>query len=231
MNKTKKLIALVLALVLVCAGSVFATVAYLTAEKSVTNTFTVGNIDISLDETKVYPDGTPVEPEERVEENNYHLVPGSSYVKDPTLTIDAESEEAYVRMLVQVNALGELMEAIPQDKYPEFYADKLFLLEKLVTGYDASVWKYVGFDDDTNIYEFRYYKTTVTDGSNDLVLEPLFETIEIPGFITEEGIQGLENVEIKVIGQAIQAANFAADGEKTAEDAAWAAFGEQNPAA
>ena len=42
MKKAKQIIALVLCLILVCVGTVFATVAYLTAQASVENTFTVG---------------------------------------------------------------------------------------------------------------------------------------------------------------------------------------------
>lgn len=222
MNKTKKIIALVLALVLVCAGSVFATVAYLTAQDTVENTFTVGNIGITLDETKVNPDGTPVEPEERVEENNYHLVPGSTYTKDPTLTVAKGSEEAYVRMLVQVEALDQLKEALPQEEY---YANGIFLLEKLCNYNPESGWIFEGFDEETATYEFRYKEVVdASEAEEDMELAPLFTTITVPGSVTEEGIVGLETVKIRVVGQAIQAANFAD------EDAAWAAFDVQKAA-
>ena len=58
MKKTKKVLILGLCAVLLVAASVLGTMAYLTDTKSVTNTFTVGNVAITLDEAKVKTDGT-----------------------------------------------------------------------------------------------------------------------------------------------------------------------------
>ena len=55
----KTLILAACAIMLVCA-TIAGTLAYLTAQESVENTFTVGNVGIKLDETIVNPDGTPV---------------------------------------------------------------------------------------------------------------------------------------------------------------------------
>ena len=49
----KKVVAIVLAMVLVAVAAVGSTMAYLTATRSVKNTFTVGNVKITLDETDV----------------------------------------------------------------------------------------------------------------------------------------------------------------------------------
>lgn len=231
MKKTKQIIALLLCLVMVVAGSVFATVAYLTAKDTVQNTFTVGKIEIALDEAQVGEDGKAVDPEVRVKENKYHLIPGSTYDKDPTVTVKAGSEEAYVRMLVKVVNLSYLKKAIPE---AEYYSDNdpvngIFLLEKLCGGtYDNSIWIFEKFDGN-DTYEFRYYET-VDAADADVVLDPLFETITIPGTVTETGIVNLKDVAVTVTAQAIQAANFEADTEKdlTAEDVAWRAFDAQN---
>ena len=72
--KTKKQALLFsLCAVLLVAVSVFGTVAYLTAQKQVVNTFTVGAVEIQLDEQKVdaygKADGT-----ERVTANEYKLL-------------------------------------------------------------------------------------------------------------------------------------------------------------
>ena len=88
--------------VLLVAGSVAGTLAFLTADDTVTNTFTIGKVDISLTETAVKPDGTPDEGAERVKENEYRLVPGVTYTKDPILAIEPDSESAYIRMIVRV---------------------------------------------------------------------------------------------------------------------------------
>ena len=56
-NRIKPLLTLCCALLLVAAG-VFGTLAYLTGTDTVNNTFTVGNVKITLDEAKVTTDGT-----------------------------------------------------------------------------------------------------------------------------------------------------------------------------
>ena len=73
-NRIKSLLALCCALLLVAAG-VFGTLAYLTGTDTVNNTFTVGNVKITLDEAKVTTDGTPVEGADRVKANEYHQHP------------------------------------------------------------------------------------------------------------------------------------------------------------
>lgn len=106
MKTTKKaLLALVCAAALVF-GSVFATYAYLTDETEVvTNTFTVGKVEIELKETPVDEDGkAPVEPvawEKRVTANTYKLVPGKSYDKDPTVRVAEDSEDAWLFVKVE----------------------------------------------------------------------------------------------------------------------------------
>lgn len=93
----KKTLTVLLALVLVIAMSVAGTMAYLTSTDSVTNTFTVGKVKITLDETKVdeygAADATTVT---RVKENTYKLIPGHSYIKDPIVHVDADSENSWV---------------------------------------------------------------------------------------------------------------------------------------
>ena len=98
-NRIKPLLTLCCALLLVAAG-VFGTLAYLTGTDTVNNTFTVGNVKITLDEAKVTTDGTPVEGADRVKANEYHLLPGHTYTKDPTVTVQANSEACW--LFVQV---------------------------------------------------------------------------------------------------------------------------------
>ena len=88
----KKTLTMILSLALVAALSIAGTLAYLTdKDNQVTNTFTVGaGVSINLDEAKVNPDGTPVDPAERVTENTYKLVPGATYTKDPTVTVTGD---------------------------------------------------------------------------------------------------------------------------------------------
>lgn len=93
-NMKKRLVALLCAVVIV-ATSVAATVAYLTDSETVVNTFSVGQVHMTMDETDVKPDGTK-DTDTRVKENTYHLLPGRKYIKDPVIHIDADSEDCYV---------------------------------------------------------------------------------------------------------------------------------------
>lgn len=232
MKPKNKALLLSLCAVMLVAASVFGTIAYLTDNDAVTNTFSVGAVGLNLDEAKVDEDGTPVNPAERTEEgNSYHLIPGHSYIKDPTVTLDDGSEDSYVRMMVKVENIDRLKQALPKEgTTAEYYgADGTFLVQKLCVDENGSmtwnpeVWKYNGYTESTDgktgtktgTYEFRY-KTVVTKGTNEL--EPLFTHITVPGEIDNESLTHLEDVKIVVAAHAIQA-----DGFDTAA-AAWSAF-------
>lgn len=89
-----------LALVLVVAvASVGGTIAWLTASTApVTNTFTVGDINIELKET-LKPDGTEVTA--GVTDWSAKLIPGSEYAKDPTVTVKGGSEACWLFVKVE----------------------------------------------------------------------------------------------------------------------------------
>lgn len=97
----KKLMKTIGCLALVGAIGVGATLAYLSDSTStLKNTFVIGNgIDITLTEQNVN------DPTKRVEEGNTQeypeLVPGVEYVKDPTTTVKANSNDCYVFMYVE----------------------------------------------------------------------------------------------------------------------------------
>lgn len=111
MTKSKKAIFGMLSMLLVAAVAVAGVVMWLTAQTDVVNnTFTVGKIEATLDEAKVDEYGVLVDGADRVTENEYKLVPGHTYVKDPTVHIGAKSEDAYLFVKVTndlVNIEGE----------------------------------------------------------------------------------------------------------------------------
>ena len=238
--KTKsKALLLTLCAVLLVAASVLGTMAYLTSSDTVTNTFTVGKVEIKLDETDVT---NPTGP--RVQANSYKLMPGTTYTKDPTVTVKAGSEESYVRMKVTFNNAKAII-ALCTD--PEF-ADEVtgvenaFPLIRMVNFVKANAakWdgiipdnmvetedmlampKYFAYDKtaDTLTYYF-YYKATVSGTNGDVVLPVLFDSIKVPEHVTGEQLAELNNFQITVIAEAIQAGSFANAG------AAWAAFAPQ----
>lgn len=212
MKKTKVLL-LTLCAVLLVAVSVLGTLAYLTSQDTVVNTFTVGKVHIVLDEAKVTPDGEPVDGADRVKENNYHLVPGNTYTKDPTITVVKGSEESYVRMLVTINCLKELDAAFAPEG-----AD----LTTIFNGYDANNWVYETSvreeDANTVTYEFRYKGTVKPTANADLFLDALFDSITVPSSFGSGDMKSLADLKITVVGHAIQAAGFAD------ADAAWTVF-------
>ena len=102
--KSKKLLLVlgaIFTVAVIVATTVFSTVAYLTATASVTNTFTVGKVLLTLTEAAVDTNGKKVTTGERVHSNNYHLVPNKTYDKDPVITIDASSELSYMFIVVR----------------------------------------------------------------------------------------------------------------------------------
>jgi len=217
MRKKGRALLVALCAVMLVAVGVLGTLAYLTSKDSVTNTFTVGNVHIKLDEAKVNVNGEKVNANDvvdpnstvRVEENSYHLLPGHTYVKDPTVTVLNGSEDCYVRMLVTINKQAAL-DAI--------YAPNGMPLDKFFEGYSAD-WKLVSekkdVDADTRTYEFRH-NAVVNGKDGDNGLDPLFTGIKVPGSITNEQLATIEGLKITVVAQAIQA-----DGFDTADDA-WA---------
>lgn len=107
MKKTTKALLLVLCAVMLVAGSVMGTLAYLTSQDEVTNTFTVGKVEITLDEAKVDEYGVADTTVDRVKENEYKLIPGHTYVKDPVVHVDAESENCFLYVKVE-NAIAAI---------------------------------------------------------------------------------------------------------------------------
>ncbi|MGN0763574.1 MAG: SipW-dependent-type signal peptide-containing protein [Aristaeellaceae bacterium] len=96
-SKLRKVLLLACSAVLLVCLSVGATLAYLTSNAKVVNTFSVGNVTITMDEAKTNSDGTlDTTATGRVQANTYHLLPGHSYLKDPTIHVDANSEKCWL---------------------------------------------------------------------------------------------------------------------------------------
>ena len=82
----KKIVSLVLVFAMALALGIGGTIAWLTDKtETVTNTFTVGNIDITLKETK----------------NDFKMVPGSEIEKDPKVTVKGGSEACWLFVKIE----------------------------------------------------------------------------------------------------------------------------------
>ena len=212
MKSKKKVFVTVLCAVLLVAASVLGTMEYLTSQDTVKNTFTVGNVQIKLDEAKANPDGSLVANADRVKANSYKLLPGHTYNKDPMVTVLGGSEKSYVKMTVTFTKASEL-DAI--------FAPDGANMTSIFNGYDSTNWTYKGNTEDTDkntrTYEF-WYKETVAAPDGDVALDALFDSITVPGTITNAQLATIEGMTITVNGYAIQADGFAN------AEAAWAAF-------
>ena len=221
MRTRSKALLLSLCAVLLVAASVLGTMAYLTDTDTVTNTFTVGQVHLTLDEAKVDKLGKPEgdtrwQPTEEDREQEYHLLPGHSYTKDPTVTVKKGSENAYVRMMVTVS----FKEALTSEQLATN-------LDSIFVGYQVDKWlredKTVGAEQKTITYEYRYHTAVDASAATEGVkLEPLFTSIKVPGEYTNEQIAFLGGMSITVEAHAIQADGFAN------AEAAWTAFDNQN---
>lgn len=207
--KTKtKALALVLSAVLLVVTTVFTTMAFLTSTDEVKNTFTVGNVEITLDEAKVDEYGVKIEGADRVQENEYKLIPGHTYVKDPTVTVTKGSEPCYVRMIVTITDFADVKEVFGDD----------FLPQNFVNGWDGSVWESTNVVNEdkekgTATYEF-WYKDEVDAREGDVKLDALFDEIFVLDNIDGKALEALEEMEINIVAHAIQA-----DGFNSAKDA------------
>lgn len=89
LSKTKILIVSI-AILAVFFTAISGTIAWLTSKsETVTNTFTYGDINISIKETDTKDD-------DKLNTNTYEMVPGNKITKDPLITVAANSENCYL---------------------------------------------------------------------------------------------------------------------------------------
>ena len=198
-TKTKALL-MSLCAVLLVAASVLGTMAYLTDSKDVKNTFTVGNVTITMDETDV-DDSTPNK--ERDQANSYKLMPGHIYTKDPIIHVDANSEDCYLFVKVD-NQIA----AIEADGNTTVAAQMAAKGWKAVEGKDG-IYVYVGTT-----------AAPVAVKANDNVT--VFEQLVIAGTVNGDTLKTYENKTITVTAYAVQKDGFEG---KTADQIWSAAFG------
>lgn len=103
-----KPLAILLALTLLVGCAIGGTIAWLTAQTDpVENTFTVGDINITLQEHALKNDGTldptSLLPKDGQSGNTYNFVPGDTLPKDPFVTVAANSEPCYLFIKVTVS--------------------------------------------------------------------------------------------------------------------------------
>lgn len=224
--KARKILVSLAALALVAAISIGGTIAYLTSTDEVKNTFTVGKVAITLDEAYVNEDGDKYyvngrdadgkpnsyttddkdaqgnlyDLADRVKSNEYKLMPGHTYVKDPTVHIAADSENSYIFVKVENGISG--LEA----------QDNNTIADQIVS--EANGWtKLNGVD---NVYYKEYTKTATVVNMKVFDQFKLGDEVETYG----EKVADYTKANITITAYAVQM-----DGFKTASEAWTATFG------
>jgi predicted ribosomally synthesized peptide with SipW-like signal peptide len=200
MTTKKKALAAIIAVCLIVCLTAGASLAYLTDTKSVTNTFTVGNVNITLAEPSYEKDTA------------HKLVPGDTTAKDPTVTVVKGSETCYVRVKVTVTMA-------------ENFADVAAVkdLFNIQCGWE---FKSSSQPDDKSTYTLIYnFKGTESqsekvDASDaDVKLPAVFTTVKCPTWVTSDNASTVtSDFKITVTAEAIQSASF------TSADDAWSNF-------
>lgn len=104
--KKKSILMAAIAVMLVAVLVVGGTLAYFTDKSDAkVNTFTMGNVGIDLTETAWDADA------------DHTLVPGKFYDKNPTITVDANSQDAYVFLKLDLNKYVSLINLMGVDAY------------------------------------------------------------------------------------------------------------------
>ena len=210
----KKILALSMCIALAAIAIVGASLAYFTDTKTAKNTFTMGNVQIKLDETNVNdPEG------DRVTSNVYNVYPGAVVTKDP-IVHNISKNGAYIRATVNVSNWMNLVAAYYPDFKETFPNDGYKAALNLLVGELGEGWSVVGVEagDVFTIGQFDAKFILKYDGvlASGADTTAMFQTVTIPTGIDNANADSFD--EVKVVAQAIQA-----DGFDTWE-AAFAAF-------
>lgn len=223
-SKLRRVLMLLACAVLLVSLSVGATLAYLTSVTPlVENTFTVGKVVIDIDEARVNEYGDPVKEvittdeegnekktyekvdlakADRVMENDYKLLPGHEYTKDPVIYVEAGSEQALVYVVID-NPLKEII------GWTNKAEDVIGLQLTYVDGEANGPWMWVAENDTMTLYAYK----TVVDAREGEVKLDTFKYIDIRTDVEYAKLAEFEGEEINVKAYAIQADGMIA-GEK-----------------
>ncbi len=211
---------LVSAAILLVVASVLGTLAYLTSSSAVSNTFTVGNVGIKMYETPVDSNGKKVVGAGLTSDgNSYHLQPGGRYDKDPTVIIDASSDQSY--LFVKVRNDLRKVEASAGEDGPNGNDGTYKTMFQQVT---ENGWIFIGRTTNANVYVYKNFigKDGVTENVE------IFSEFMIG---KDADISHSGAAKVTLSGFAIQTTGFKPDSETTtvidldAARAAWAAIG------
>lgn len=198
-TKTKALL-LSLCAILLVVTSVFGTMAYLTSQADVSNTFSVGKVNITMDEEDV---DNSTSGASRDTSNAYLLMPGITYPKDPIVHVRPDSESCYIFVKVE-NGIAAFEAATAGD------------YTNIAGQISANGW--TPLDGVANVYYKEYVKG---QEATDLTV---FTELKIADNANDtSGWDQIDDLTINVTAYAVQHASF-----DTAEEAWAETFGKGN---
>ena len=135
-NSGKKLTMVLMAIILVLCCTIGGTLAWLKdTTGTVTNTFTLGDVDIEISETGADESG---------KNDSYKIVPGKTESKDPTVTVLANSEKSWVFVeIVESNNYIKDGETYTNDTYVDWSVDSAWTLLSKTSDTGADTVTYV----------------------------------------------------------------------------------------
>ena len=225
MKKAKKALAFVLVLAITIAGTIGATIAYLTDTDDATNTFTIGNVEIVLDEAAV-KEGENDEgffsyvedaEKDRVKSNRYeNLIPGSTICKDPTVK-NVGSQPAYIRVTLKHNNNDAIFTYFENDEFLQsvvglsdtmLKATQIDVAWKLADGTYGENATNVADLEDTLKADEKVYVFYFTEALNPSDAITLFTEINVPKSFTGTEMAAFKDLVIDIHADAIQTGGF-----------------------
>lgn len=186
MQNKKKMLTLAIAGVIAVSAIGYGTLAYFTDTDAKNNVITMGNVDIDLEEPNY-----PGKDNDGVIED---IMPNQTIVKDPTITLDENSNDAYVRANIKISALKEGANfALTSEEIADLFA---------TINIDKTTWHIDYANAATGEYVV-YFKDILTQDNSPV---KVFTEVTIPAKWGNK----FSNVSIKldVTAEAVQSDNF-----------------------
>lgn len=193
MNMKKKLVTVCLVACMAVTAVAGGTLAYFTDKtEDKINTFTVGNVTIALTEPRWtdagYDDTDPV------------LKPKAEIAKDPTITVNEDSQDAWVFVEVAIgDKFNSLMDNYAGTAGQEDNAQLAAWTDGINDG-----WVYMGTQDNKLVYGYNTALKATEKAT-------LFDNIKVPEGLTSEEVEKATgtNTTLTITGAAIQADGIA----------------------
>ncbi|HOF95508.1 MAG TPA: SipW-dependent-type signal peptide-containing protein [Clostridia bacterium] len=203
----KKILVISLTVSLIAIAALGATLAYFTDNKTVTNTFTMGNVKIELKEITGYgEDNEPVYgvPNDNSEVDFGTVLPGSEKIKAPFVK-NIGDNDAYVQLKVTIDN-SAAFDKLFKD-YNAVHSTAPLTIFDFFPGAPGMGW--TGGNNvesgDTRTYIFQYDTKLAKNEQT----SPIFKRVVIPTFLDDEFADAnISAFTIGITAQAIQADNF-----------------------